>query len=84
MHQISIDAISTACQTHNAPALILPQESATRRMAITLLQCSWGNMDITYWEKHAETLSRDELAAEQIRDLQATVDRALETPFNGS
>jgi phenylacetate-CoA ligase len=38
-------------------------------------------MDIAYWNKQIETLSRDELRQGQLRDLQSTVDQALKTEF---
>ncbi len=38
-------------------------------------------MKISYWNKQAETLSRDQLEHEQLEDLRNTVSWALKTPF---
>ena len=38
-------------------------------------------MKITYWNKRAETVSRDQLEHEQLEDLRHTVSEALKTPF---
>lgn len=38
-------------------------------------------MQYTYWNKHAETMSRDELESLQLKKLRASVDSALTIPF---